>query len=67
MDKYDGKSVFSRERKRHKDMQLIKENLLDGRIYHFTDGTVFVETDCNFKTDEYLEAMGYIMSLRVNH
>lgn len=44
MDKYDGKSVFSRERKRHKDMQLIKENLLDGRIYHFTDGTVFVET-----------------------
>lgn len=48
MDKYDGKSVFSRERKRHKDMQLIKENLLDGRIYHFTDGTVFVETDCNY-------------------
>lgn len=48
VEKNDGNSAFSRERKKHKEIQLIKEPLLDGRIYHFTDDTVFVETGYDY-------------------
>lgn len=48
MEKSDENSVFSRRRKKHNDIQLIKEPLLDGRIYYFTDGTVFIETSHNY-------------------
>lgn len=33
---------------RHKSVQLARENLLDGRIYHLDDGTVFLETNCGY-------------------
>lgn len=48
MEKSDENSVFSRRRKKHNDIQLIKEPLLDGRIYYFTDGTMFIETSHNY-------------------
>lgn len=48
VEKNDGNSAFSRERKKHKEIQLIKEPLIDGRIYHFTDDTVFVETGYDY-------------------
>lgn len=48
MEKSDENSAFSRRRKKHNDIQLIKEPLLDGRIYYFTDGTVFIETSHNY-------------------
>lgn len=48
LEKCEANSLFSRKRNKHKDIQLIKEKLLDGRVYHFTDGTVFVETACGY-------------------
>lgn len=33
---------------KYKDAQLTKESLYDGRIYHFIDGTVFVETNYGY-------------------
>lgn len=48
LEKCEENSLFSRKRNNHKDIQLIKEELLDGRVYHFTDETVFVDTVCGY-------------------
>lgn len=47
-EKHIDHSIFSSNSRKHKDTKIIKENLLDGRIYRFTNGTVFVETDCSY-------------------
>ena len=59
-EKCDVSSAFSRERKKYKDIQLIKENLLDGRIYNFTDETVLVETG-----NDYIVRVCYVSSGRL--
>ena len=32
----------------YKDVRIVKESLLDGKIYYLSGGTVFVETSCGY-------------------
>lgn len=34
--------------KNYKDVRIVKESLLDGKIYYLSGGTVFVETSCGY-------------------
>lgn len=40
--------LFFKKLEKDEEMQLVKENLLDGSIYHFIDETVFVNAACGY-------------------
>ena len=39
---------FPRRDENYKDVRIVKESLLDGKIYYLSGGTVFVETSCGY-------------------